>query len=230
MLISNSPLFKEYARPVIQSESSRGRALYSPFVVMDTVVQRLLNLAKLETTQFKISNVSKDSFDLTIESRLIGTGIISSTIHATDVNLSFNGYNSGKMMLPQIQTSFWGTKLVVWEQRVYITNHTVCHAFVRSLIVDDNTSLQLESKRCTVGALGTSSTCDLHLDIPLKAMGRLHVTLKKLLRADKSITTGFNLNYTGPIEIDYGHCLFEFGNGSSETLLEMRGDLKMAQS
>ncbi|KAF4987482.1 hypothetical protein FGRMN_10347 [Fusarium graminum] len=164
-----------------------------------------------------------------MESRLIGTRIISSTIHATDVNLSFNGYNFGKMMLPQVQTSFWGTKLVVWNQPVDITNYTVCRAFVRSLIVDDNTGLQLESKRRTVGAL-TSSTCDLHLDIPLRAMGGPHVTLKKLLQAGESVTTTFNLHYTGPIKIDYGHCLFEFRDGSSETLVETRGDLKMAQS
>ncbi|KAM0338263.1 hypothetical protein ACHAPU_011388 [Fusarium lateritium] len=230
MLISDSPLFKEFARPIIKSEPSRARAVYPPFRIMDTVVQYLLDLAKLETTQFKISNVSQDSFDLTIESRLVGTGIISSTINATDVNLSFNGYSFGELRLPQIQTSFWGTKLVTREQRVVITNHTACRAFVRSLIVDDNTSLQLESKRCTVGALGTSSTCNLHLDVPLKAMGGPHMALKKLLRAGESATTIFNLDYTGPVEIDCGHCIFEFRNGNSETLAEMKGDLNMAQS
>lgn len=160
---------------------------------------------------------------------MVGIGTFFSTIETTDATLSFNGFSFGKIRLPQIQTSFWGTNLAIQEQRIDITDNATWHAFVRSLIVDDNTSLQVESKECTVRALGTSSTSDLHLDMPLKATGGPRVVLKKLVRAGERVTMIFSLEYSGPVEIDYGHCAFEFRNGHNETLAELRGDLNLVQ-
>jgi hypothetical protein len=160
---------------------------------------------------------------------VIGTGTFSSTIEATDASLSFNGFSFGKIRLPQIQTSFWGTNFAVQEQRIDITDSATWHAFIRSLIVDDNTSLRVESKECTVRALGTSSTCDLHLDMPLKATGGPQVLLKKLVRVGERVTAVFSLDYSGPVEIDHGHCAFEFRNGHNETLAELNGDLNLVQ-
>ncbi|KAM0270984.1 hypothetical protein ACHAPA_003053 [Fusarium lateritium] len=229
MIVSDSPLFKEYARAALNPESRPARAFYSPFGVVDIVVQHLLDLAKLETTRFKISDATADSFNLAIEGRLVGTGTIPSTTDVTNASLSFNGFSFGKVRLPQIQTSFWGTNLAVLEQRIDITNSATCHAFVRSLIVDDDTSLQLESEECAVRALGTSSTCVLHLDIPLKAMGGPRVVLKKIVRVGEKVTTILSLDYSGAVEIDYGHCAFEFRNGHNETLAELKGDLNLIQ-
>ncbi|KAM0489934.1 hypothetical protein ACHAP8_012079 [Fusarium lateritium] len=59
MNISDSPLFKEFARPVLVPEPHRGRAFYSPLNIVDIFVQHLLDTAKLETTQFKISNATE---------------------------------------------------------------------------------------------------------------------------------------------------------------------------
>jgi hypothetical protein len=58
MNISDSPLFKEFARPILVPEPRRGRAFYSPLSIVDTFVQHLLDTAKLETTRFKISNAT----------------------------------------------------------------------------------------------------------------------------------------------------------------------------
>ncbi|KAF4965536.1 hypothetical protein FSARC_6667 [Fusarium sarcochroum] len=229
MNISDSPLFKEYARPVLNPEARRGRAMYSPLGILDTTIQYLLDLAKLEVTRFKISDAAENSFCLTIESRLVGTGTVSTTIDAMNADLSFNGTKFGKVKLPEIQTSFWGTKLVIQEQRIDITNRATYHTFVRSLIVDDETSLQLESNGCTVRALGTSSTCDLHLDMPLKAVGGPRIALKKLSRSGENMTTTFNLNNPGPVEIDHGTCIFELHNGHSETQAELKGELNIAR-
>jgi hypothetical protein len=160
---------------------------------------------------------------------VVGTGTFSSVIEATDASLSFNGFCFGKIRLPQIQTSFWGTNVAVQEQRIDITDSATWHAFIRSLIVDDNTSLQVESKECTVRALGTSSACDLHIDMPLKATGGPRVVLKTLVRVGERVTTIFSLEYSGPVEIDYGHCAFEFRNSHNETLAELKGDLSLIQ-
>ncbi|KAF5622557.1 ubiquitin ligase (Hul4) [Fusarium sp. NRRL 52700] len=227
MIISSSPLFKEYARTILDSGNRNRRAPYSPLVIADTVVQYLLDLAKLQVTRFKISNATEDSFNLTLEGRVFGTGTISSTIISTEVSLSFNGTVFGRIKLPQIQTSFWGTDFVAQEQRVEITDYTNYCAFIRSIIVDNETNLQLESRNCTVRALATSSICSLRLDMPFKAIGGPRMAVKKLSRLRSVVTIVFSLSCSGPFELDHGLCIFELRNGHSETLAELKGELNI---
>ncbi|KAF5607218.1 ubiquitin ligase (Hul4) [Fusarium subglutinans] len=228
MIISSSPLFKEYAQKTFDSGNRNRRAPFSPLGIADIVVQHLLDLAKLEITRFKISNATEDSFNIVIEGRMFGTGTISSTIISTEASLSFNGTAFGRIKLPQTKTSFWGTDFVVQEQRVEITDYPNYCAFIRGIIVDDETSLQLENNNCTVRALGTSSVCNLRLDMPLKAIGGPRMAVKKLSRLGSDVTIVFSLTYLGPFELDHGCCIFELRNGHSETSAELKGELNIA--
>ncbi|KAG5748215.1 hypothetical protein H9Q70_009111 [Fusarium xylarioides] len=228
MIISSSPLFKEYARTALDSGNRNRRAPYSPLGIADTIVQHLLDLVKLQITRFKISNATEDSFNLVIEGRMFGTGTISSTILSTEAFLSFNGTVFGRIKLPQTQTSFWGTDFVAQKQRIEITDYTNYCAFIRSIIVDDETSLQLENSNCTVRALGTLSVCNLRLDMPLKAIGGPRMAVKKLSRLGSDVTIVFSLSCSGPFELDHGCCIFELRNGHSETLAELKGELNIA--
>jgi hypothetical protein len=159
---------------------------------------------------------------------MFGTGTISSAIITTEASLSFDGSVFGRIKLPQTQTSFWGTNFVVQEQRIEITDYTNYCAFIRSIIVDDATSLQVESNNCTVRALGTSSICNLRLDMPLKAIGGPRMAVKKLSRLGHDVTIVFSLSFSGPVELDHGSCIFELRNGHSETLAELKGELNIA--
>ncbi|EXA42489.1 hypothetical protein FOVG_07711 [Fusarium oxysporum f. sp. pisi HDV247] len=228
MIISSSPLFKEYARTALDSANLNRRAPCSPLGIADAIVQHLLDLAKLRITRFKISNATEDSFNLVIEGRMFGTGTISSTIITTEASLSFNGTVFGQIKLPQTQTNFWGTDFVAQEQRIEITDYTNYCAFIRSIIVDDATSLQLENNNCTVRALGTSSVCNLRLDMPLKAIGGPRMAVKKLSRLGNDVTIVFGLSCSGPVELVHGFCIFELRNGHSETLAELKGELNIA--
>ncbi|RFN46401.1 ubiquitin-protein ligase (hul4) [Fusarium flagelliforme] len=230
MSISNSPLFKEFARPILVPEPSQGRASYSPFGLVDTFVKHLLDTAKLQSTRFKISNATKDSFCLTIQGRLVETGTISSTIDAMEASLSFNGFRFGKVRFPQIQTSYWGTNFVIQEQRIDISNHATYCAFVRSLIVDEETCLQLDSKECTIRALRASPTCGIRLDMPLQAQNGPHLTLKKVSRSAKDVRMVLSLSYSGQVEMNYGSCLFVLRNGPGEILAELKGELNISKS
>ncbi|KAF5232155.1 hypothetical protein FAUST_8874 [Fusarium austroamericanum] len=230
MNISDSPLFKEFARPILIPEPRRSRAFYSPLIIVDTFVQHLLDTAKLETTQFKISNATEKSFHLAVQGRLVGTGTIPSTIEAMEATLSFNGSSFGKVKLPQIQTSYWGTDFTVQEQRVDISNHaTYCH-FIRSLIVDKDTCLRLQNNECTIRALRTSSTCSVHIDMPLEVVDGPHLALKKVSRSGKHVKMVLSSSYSGPVEISHGLCLFELRTGPGEVLAELKGDLNISQS
>ncbi|RKK99455.1 hypothetical protein BFJ68_g13194 [Fusarium oxysporum] len=210
MIISSSPLFKEYARTALDSANLNRRAPCSPLGIADAIVQHLLDLAKLRITRFKISNATED------------------TIITTEASLSFNGTVFGQIKLPQTQTNFWGTDFVAQEQRIEITDYTNYCAFIRSIIVDDATSLQLENNNCTVRALGTSSVCNLRLDMPLKTIGGPRMAVKKLSRLGNDVTIVFGLSCSGPVELDHGFCIFELRNGHSETLAELKGELNIA--
>ncbi|KAF5648118.1 ubiquitin ligase (Hul4) [Fusarium tjaetaba] len=228
MIISSSPLFKQYARTALDSENRNRRAPYSPLGIADAIVQHLLDLARLQVTRFKISNATEDSFKLVIEGRMFGTGTISSTVISTEASLTFNGAVFGRIKLPQTQTSFWGTDFVAQEQRIEIIDYTNYCAFVRSIIVDGETNLQLQNSNCTVRALGISSVCNLSLDMPLKAIGGPRMAVKKLSRLGNDVTIIFSLRCSGPVELDHGFCTFELRNGHSETLAELKGELNIA--
>ncbi|CVK86794.1 uncharacterized protein FMAN_05938 [Fusarium mangiferae] len=230
MIISGSPLFKQYARTALDSENRNRRPPYTTLGIADIIVQHLLDLAKLQVTRFKISNATEDSFDLFVEGRIFGTGTISSTIISTEASLSFNGTVFGRIKLPQIQTSVWGTGFVAQEQRIEITDYTNYCAFIRSIIVDNETSLQLYNRNCTVRALGTSSICNLRLDMPLKAIGGPRMAVKKLSRLGCDVTIVFSLSCSDPVELDHGCCIFELRNGHNETLAELKGELNIAGS
>lgn len=60
MIISGSPLFKQYARTALDSENRNRRPPYTPLGIADTIVQHLLDLAKLQVTRFKISNATEE--------------------------------------------------------------------------------------------------------------------------------------------------------------------------
>ncbi|KAF4983751.1 hypothetical protein FZEAL_903 [Fusarium zealandicum] len=230
MNISDSDLFKDYARPVLNPDPRPGGVRCPPFGIMDTVMQHLLGLAKLQVSRIKISNATQDSFCLTIESRLSGTGPVSSTINATNVNLFFNGSSLGRMELPQIRAGFWGTKVLVKEQRIDIADIVNYRAFIRSLMVHEDTSLQLDDSQCTVKALGTSSICEMRLDMPIKGMGGPRISLEKLSRSgDNGIVATFSINNTSPVEIDHDRCLFELRNTQGDTMAELRGELNIVQ-
>ncbi|KAF5007023.1 hypothetical protein FDECE_6631 [Fusarium decemcellulare] len=228
MIVSDSALFKAYARPVLDPCPRSRRARCSPFGITDTAMQYLLDCTRLEISRIHIKSAAENSFYLTIESRLVGTGAISSTIGATNVDISFNGSSVGRLELPEIQTSFWGTKLLVEEQRIDITDLAIYRTFIRSLMIDNETNFQLNNGECSVGALGTSADCDMCLDISLKGMGGPRMTLKKLSRSgDNGIVATFRLNNPSPVEIDHGHCIFELRNTEGETMAELRGDLNI---
>lgn len=173
---------------------------------------------------------SASSFCLAIESRLVNSGAISSIIGAIDVELSFNGFSFGTVELPEVQASFWGTKVSVKEQHINITDMTAFRTFIRSLMLDTDSSFQLDNGWCTVGGLGTSSGCEICLDIPLKCMGGPQMELKKLSRSDDNgILATFRLDNPSPVELYHGRCIFELRNTQGETMAELRGDLNIVR-
>ncbi|KPM37207.1 hypothetical protein AK830_g9373 [Neonectria ditissima] len=231
MNVSDSALFKEFARPILQPGTSHAMLGRSPPGIMDSVLQRLIDRASLELSRISISHATEDSFSLAIETRINGTGPISSTISPMVLDLTFNDCAFGKLALPEVRTGFWGTKVVVPEQTINITDMATYRAFVRSIMVDDDTSFRLENGECTIRALGLTAHCDYSLDVPLRAMKGPRVTLRAVSRSgDDGIAATFRMHNPSPVELDHGSvCAFELRNDQGQRLADLRGELRIVR-
>lgn len=167
------------------------------------------------------------TYNMSIDCRVTRTGPVSSNVSAMDLDLMFDGFVFGRLRLPKIRTSYWGAKVMVENQTIEIIDLPTYKMFVRSVILNDETSFQLEHGNCTISAMGLTNHCDFNLDLSMGGMGGLPVTLKKLHRDGDSITTIFEFNNTSPVEIDHGLCKFDMVNDRGQTLATLEGDFKL---
>lgn len=178
------------------------------------------------STRRKQSN-RQSSFIITIESRVSGTGPISGTISAMDLDLTFNGFAFGKIHLPSVNTSFFGTKVTIPRQTIQITDGAIYRSFIRSVIIDSETCFQLENGTCTIKALGITAHCDYCLEIPIVGMTGPR-TLAKKLRQDGNghVRVVVDVQNPGPVEISYGWSLWELTNERGETVADLEGNFE----
>lgn len=146
-----------------------------------------------------------------------------------EIDLTFNGTSMGKVKLPQMVTSFWGTKVSVPAQRVKIADMTTYRAFVHSTIVNDDMSFRLENGKCTINSLGLTANCTYSTEVALKGMGGPRMTLANLDREGDEITVTSTVYNPSPTEIDNGVSRFELRNTNGETMAELRGVLKIVR-
>ncbi|KAH7154964.1 hypothetical protein B0J13DRAFT_213524 [Dactylonectria estremocensis] len=230
MNLADSTLFKDYARPILQPEASVNKAQgHSSPGIMSSVLQCLVCPPKLEVSRIKLAYVSEDTFTMAIESRITGTGPISSTISPMVLDLTFSDFAFGKLELPEVRTSFWGAGVVVREQSITITDAATFRAFVRSIMVDDDTSFQLDNGTCSVRALGATAHYNYSLDIPIRAMRGPRATVRTLSRTSEGLAATVRLSNPSPVELDHGVCAFELRNDKGERMAELSGQLKMVR-
>ena len=147
-----------------------------------------------------------------------------------ELDLVFNGGAFGKLKLPQVRTSFWGTKVVVEAQTIEIRDQLTYLMFMRSIFVDDETSFELENGECSITAMRITAHCNYCLGIPLRGMGGPQITLKKLSRTGRDVAASFEFNNPSPVEVDHGRCVFELRYGEEHKgVALLQGDFKMVQ-
>lgn len=168
------------------------------------------------------------SFAITIESHVTGTGPIHSTISAMALDLTFNGFVFGKLHLPAIHTSIWGTKVTITNQTIKITDMAIYKAFIRSIIVDSETCFQLENGTCTIKALSITAHCNYCLEIPIMGMMGPRAVVKKIEKdGDGHVRVSVDVQNPGPVEIQHGRSQFELRNAKGETLADLEGDFDL---
>lgn len=169
------------------------------------------------------------SFCITIESRVTGTGPVCSTVSAVELELTFNGCCFGKLRLPEVKTSLWGTKVAIREQKLQILDMAVFKAYMRSVIINNDTCFQLENGECTIRSFGVVAHCSYCLDIPTPGMMGPKATLQKVCRDGCDTTLTLKFHNPSPVELDHGTTIFELRNCKGESLAEFRGALDIVR-
>lgn len=144
-----------------------------------------------------------------------------------DLDLTFNGFTFGRIHLPSVSTSFFGTKVTIPRQTIQIADAAIYRSFIRSVIVDSETCFQLENGTCTIKALGITAHCDYCLEIPVVDMMGPKMLAKKLRQdGDGHVNVVVDVQNPGPVEISYGWSLWELRNARGETVADLEGDFE----
>ncbi|KAI0449299.1 hypothetical protein F5B21DRAFT_518275 [Xylaria acuta] len=133
---------------LVQQHNSQMESAFRGLV--DTIVRN----SKLSVSLLRISNVTEDSFHVSLEARITKTGPASATITPMTLELCGLAGHFGKVTLPAITTRAYGTEVVVTSQLVKIVDKEALKAFIRDIIQDDSVILSLRNGQTSISALG----------------------------------------------------------------------------
>ncbi|KAJ2985151.1 hypothetical protein NUW58_g4736 [Xylaria curta] len=118
--------------------------------LIDTIVRG----SKLSISLLRISNITEDSFHVSLEARLTKTGPASASITPMTVDLCGPAGHFGNMTLPALATQVYGTDVVVISQLMSIIDKEALRAFIRDIIQGGSVVLSLRNGQASISALG----------------------------------------------------------------------------
>ncbi|KAE9962431.1 hypothetical protein BLS_000334 [Venturia inaequalis] len=192
---------------------------------MDSIVQAILNLSKLEVSLIKIEDATADTFKMTIESKVTNTGPVSATQSALTVDMVGPAGIFGKLDLPEVKTKSSGTVVNIPAQVVKIIDHAAYQAFVKSIQLDEKLTLRLENGQGTVKALGMKSKIVYKKNVELLGMNGPKTELVKTVATDGGFKNTIKIYNPSPLEIDLGENTFEFVDDAGLVIAEQTGNL-----
>ncbi|KAI1111382.1 hypothetical protein F5Y14DRAFT_310929 [Nemania sp. NC0429] len=119
-----------------------------------SLVDILVRNSKLSISLLRISNVTEDSFHVSLEARITKTGPASASIEPMKLDLCGPAGRFGKVTLPAITTQAYGTDVTVTSQLVNIVDKEALRVFIRAIIEGDDATLSLRNGRTRISALG----------------------------------------------------------------------------
>ncbi|KAI1139693.1 hypothetical protein F5Y05DRAFT_330304 [Hypoxylon sp. FL0543] len=210
-----------------------------------SVVNAILRFSELDIDFIRISNVTDDSFLVSLEARASKTGPAKATLSPMTVELHSVAGCFGKITLPEIITTPGGSPIVVEKQIVQITDTTALQFFVVPAIKRNIAKLSLKNGQCMicVPALGVApQAITYERDIRMDGMNGPHISVNSVTvigRPSTPIGIGSNTNSLArvnvaitlhianpsPIEISFGICEFEIRNSKDQVFAELKGHM-----
>jgi len=199
---------------------------------MDSIVQAILNLSKLEVYHIKITQATPDSFTMFIDSKTTHTGPLPATLAPMTVDMVGPKGIFAQLDLPEVKTNSKGAVVMIPDQNIKITDKTAYLAFVKALMWDDKLTMHLDNGKGTIKALGMKSNIVYKKPVHMLGMnGPQTEILKTEVLADGSFKNTMKIINPSPVEIDMGKVSFAFKNAAGQTLATqsallhiMRGD------
>jgi hypothetical protein len=163
---------------------------------------------------------------MSIESRLTGTGPMSSTIAPMEVDLVGPGGVFGRLKLPEIKTKSGGTTVQVHDQNIEITDMEAFKAFVKSLMGDKSLLLKLANGKTTVKAFMMKTSMLYAKDIHLTGMDGLKSIITDVdINGDGAFTSTVKVRNPSPVELDLGTTKQDIFNAGGEKIAEQGGKM-----
>jgi len=197
---------------------------------MDSIVQAILNLSKLEVYHIKITNATKDSFIMSIDSKTTHTGPLPATLSPMTVDLVGPKGPFAKLNLPEVKTNSKGAVVTITEQHIKIEDMDAYLAFVKAIQWDDKLTMHLDNGKGTIKALGMRSNIVYKKPVAMLGMnGPQTEILKTEVLADGSFKNTMKIINPSPVEIDMGKVSFAFKNAAGQTLGTQSADLHIVR-
>ncbi|KAL7624388.1 hypothetical protein AAE478_005952 [Parahypoxylon ruwenzoriense] len=113
-------------------------------IAFQRVVSAVLKYSKLEVSLIRISNVTEDSFYVSLEARASNTGPVKAVLSPMTLDLCApSGSRFGHITLPELATQPGGAPIAVENQLVRITDRAALLSFVGAVIRSADTALGL---------------------------------------------------------------------------------------
>ncbi|KAE9372658.1 hypothetical protein N431DRAFT_375921 [Stipitochalara longipes BDJ] len=190
---------------------------------MNAITQAILNQSILEVSLIKITNATKDSFLMTIESRVTNTGPFSATQSPMTVDMVGPTGIFGRLDLPEVKTKSGGTDILIPDQEIKIVSMTNYKAFVKSLMQDEELVMKLENGKGTIKAMMMTANIVYQKDVKMKGMnGPKTVMVKTEKEGDGFKNTMLTIN-PSPLEIDMGTVHYEIRNEDGVKIADQSG-------
>ncbi|KAI1381494.1 hypothetical protein F4677DRAFT_460618 [Hypoxylon crocopeplum] len=217
------------------------------------IANAIMKQSKLDISLIRISNVTDDTFHVSLEARASNTGPVSATISPMTLKLCGPKGSFGVMTLPELVTGLGGTPITIDNQLVEITDTEALQAFIQPIIKTRGATLSLKTGCASihVPAFGILPRLIYYeRDVPLAGMCGLEVTIitatitppshRRPLSPRRSsscasnasssrmgITVIVRVKNPSPVELSFGVCDFELRNEEGEVFAELKGGLDM---
>jgi len=186
---------------------------------MDSIVQAILNLSKLEVYLIKITQATADSFVMSIESKTTHTGPLPATLAPMTVDMVGPKGVFGRLDLPEVKTTSKGAVVNVNDQLIKITNQEAYLAFTKSIQIDEKLSMELDNGQGTIKALGMKSKIVYKKPVHMLGMdGPQTQIVKTEVTGPDSFVNTMKIINPSPVEIDMGESIMHFKNAAGQLL------------
>ncbi|KAI1084464.1 hypothetical protein F5B20DRAFT_297329 [Whalleya microplaca] len=204
-------------------------------VAFQNIVRYILGHSELVISLIRISNVTEDSFHVSIEARATNTGPAKATLTPMTMDLCGPGGCFGQVTLPQIMTTSGGAPIKVTNQLVRITDASALQAFIRPVICATNATLSLKNGHTTVLSLGLGpKPITYEKEIPMAGMCGPTIRVQRATTTQKhpgagagagALAVTIRVMNPSPMELSFGICGFEIQDAQGRVLADLKGRL-----